>query len=147
MYPCGTCYLFLHLLIHLFIPHSISDYEATLSKTYMERVNQEFAKAGVRGISILFASGQCFSVSSFRSLLYSQCFQVRACKSKLSENNSFEARLCCLQTKTLLGDNGAGCKETTHDHYIYNPMFPSSSPFVTTIGGTVFDNPFEIIGE
>lgn len=80
---------------------SYSDYEATLSKTYMERVNQEFAKAGVRGISILFASG----------------------------------------------DNGAGCKETTHDHYIYNPMFPSSSPFVTTIGGTVFDNPFEIIGE
>lgn len=80
---------------------SYSDYEATLSKAYMERVNQEFAKAGVRGISILFASG----------------------------------------------DNGAGCKETTHDHYIYNPMFPSSSPFVTTIGGTVFDNPFEIVGE
>jgi len=80
---------------------SYSDYESTLSKAYMERVNQEFAKAGVRGISILFASG----------------------------------------------DNGAGCKETTHDHYIYNPMFPSSSPFVTTIGGTVFDNPFEIVGE
>lgn len=80
---------------------SYSDYEATLSKAYMERVNQEFAKAGTRGISILFASG----------------------------------------------DNGAGCKETTHDHYIYNPMFPSSSPFVTTIGGTVFDNPFEIVGE
>jgi len=80
---------------------SYSDYEMTLSKEYMQRVNQEFAKAGVRGISILFASG----------------------------------------------DNGAGCKETTHDHYIYNPMFPSSSPFVTTIGGTVFDNPFEIVGE
>jgi len=80
---------------------SYSDYEATLSKAYMQRVNQEFAKAGTRGISVLFASG----------------------------------------------DNGAGCKETTHDHYIYNPMFPSSSPFVTTIGGTVFDNPFEIVGE
>merc|ERR1712168_1180651 len=80
---------------------SYSDYESTLSKAYMQRVNQEFAKAGTRGISILFASG----------------------------------------------DNGAGCKETTHDHYIYNPMFPSSSPFVTTIGGTVFDNPFEIVGE
>lgn len=80
---------------------SYSDYEATLSKDYMQRVNQEFAKAGTRGISLLFASG----------------------------------------------DNGAGCKETTHDHYIYNPMFPSSSPFVTTIGGTVFNNPFEVVGE
>jgi len=80
---------------------SYSDYESTLSKAYMERVNQEFAKAGTRGISILFASG----------------------------------------------DNGAGCKETTKEHYIYNPMFPSSSPFVTTVGGTVFDNPFEIDGE
>jgi len=80
---------------------SYSDYESTLSKAYMTRINQEFAKAGVRGISLLFASG----------------------------------------------DSGAGCKETTKEHYIYNPMFPSSSPFVTTIGGTVFDNPFEITGE
>merc|ERR1712136_465799 len=80
---------------------SYSDYETTLSKAYMERINQEFVKAGVRGISVLFASG----------------------------------------------DNGAGCREKSKGNYVYNPMYPSSSPFVTTVGGTVFDNAFEITGE
>ncbi len=39
--------------------HSISygDVESSLSVSYMQRVNVEFMKAGVRGISILFASG------------------------------------------------------------------------------------------
>ncbi|XP_053163655.1 LOW QUALITY PROTEIN: tripeptidyl-peptidase 1 [Hemicordylus capensis] len=39
--------------------HSVSygDDEDSLSRAYMQRVNVEFMKAGVRGISILFASG------------------------------------------------------------------------------------------
>jgi len=39
--------------------HSVSygDVESSLSVPYMQRVNTEFMKAGVRGISILFASG------------------------------------------------------------------------------------------
>lgn len=40
--------------------HTISygDDEDSLSTAYMMRVNTEFMKAGVRGISLLFASGQ-----------------------------------------------------------------------------------------
>lgn len=39
--------------------HSVSygDVESSLSVAYMQRINVEFMKAGVRGISILFASG------------------------------------------------------------------------------------------
>lgn len=78
--------------------HSISysDNEDTLSVDYMNRINAEFQKAGVRGLSFLFASG----------------------------------------------DNGAGCKKTR-----FRPMYPSSSPYVTTVGGTAFSDPFTISGE
>ena len=78
--------------------HSISysDNEDTLSVDYMNRINAEFQKAGVRGLSFLFASG----------------------------------------------DNGAGCKKDK-----FRPMYPSSSPYVTTVGGTAFSNPFTISGE
>lgn len=40
--------------------HTISygDDEDSLSTAYMTRINTEFMKAGVRGISLLFASGQ-----------------------------------------------------------------------------------------
>lgn len=40
--------------------HTISygDDEDSLSTAYMMRINAEFMKAGVRGISLLFASGQ-----------------------------------------------------------------------------------------
>lgn len=40
--------------------HTISygDDEDSLSTAYMMRINTEFMKAGVRGISLLFASGQ-----------------------------------------------------------------------------------------
>lgn len=40
--------------------HTISygDDEDSLSAAYMTRINTEFMKAGVRGISLLFASGQ-----------------------------------------------------------------------------------------
>lgn len=73
--------------------HSVSygDNEDSLSVAYMRRINTEFMKAGVRGISILFASG----------------------------------------------DDGAGCKKNK-----FRPSFPASSPFVTTVGGTGFKNPF-----
>ena len=40
--------------------HTVSygDDEDSLSNAYMMRINTEFMKAGVRGISLLFASGQ-----------------------------------------------------------------------------------------
>ena len=39
--------------------HSISygDIESSLSQSYTSRINQEFMKAGLRGISVIFASG------------------------------------------------------------------------------------------
>ena len=38
------------------------------------------------------------------------------------------------------GDDGAGCHNNTH----FEPQFPSSSPYITTIGGTAFIKPFGI---
>lgn len=38
------------------------------------------------------------------------------------------------------GDDGAGCK----DNKRFEPQFPSSSPYITTIGGTAFIHPFGI---
>lgn len=74
--------------------HSISygDNEDSLSTDYMKRINTEFQKAGVRGLSMLFASG----------------------------------------------DDGANCIGNKR----FRPSFPASSPFVTTVGGTAFVNPF-----
>ena len=78
--------------------HSISygDVESSLSVSYMKRVNVEFMKAGVRGLTILFASG----------------------------------------------DDGAACKDDK-----FSPNFPVSSPYVTAVGGTAFNNPFTTSGE
>ena len=75
---------------------SYSDNEDTLDVAYMNRINVEFQKAGVRGLTFLFASG----------------------------------------------DNGAGCKKKK-----FRPMYPSSSPYVTTVGGTAFNDPFTVSGE
>ena len=75
---------------------SYGDNEDSLSVDYMNRINVEFMKAGVRGITILFASG----------------------------------------------DNGAGCHKK-----IFRPNFPCSSPYVTAVGGTAFNNPFGVDGE
>lgn len=38
------------------------------------------------------------------------------------------------------GDDGAGC----HNNTLFEPQFPSSSPYITTIGGTAFIKPFGI---
>lgn len=75
--------------------HSVSygDDENSLDVSYMTRMNTEFQKGGVRGLSFLFASG----------------------------------------------DNGAGCKKQK-----FNPSYPASSPYVTTVGGTGFFDPFTI---
>ncbi|XP_038632251.1 tripeptidyl-peptidase 1 [Scyliorhinus canicula] len=83
--------------------HSISygDDEDSLSMAYMKRINIEFMKAGVRGITLLFASG----------------------------------------------DDGAGCREVRRGVNTFNPSFPASSPYVTTVGGTSFKNPFQITAE
>lgn len=67
---------------------SYGDDEDGLSAEYMNRVNDEFKKAGTRGISIMFASG----------------------------------------------DSGAGCNEAGTK---FVPSFPSSSPYVTAVGGTI----------
>ncbi|XP_069496561.1 tripeptidyl-peptidase 1-like [Ambystoma mexicanum] len=78
--------------------HTVSygDDEDSLSIAYMERINVEFMKAGARGLSILFASG----------------------------------------------DSGAGCWHKAKGDNAFRPSFPASSPYVTTVGGTSFKNPF-----
>lgn len=83
--------------------HTISygDDEDSLSTAYMMRINTEFMKAGVRGISLLFASG----------------------------------------------DSGAGCKHMGKEQNSFRPSFPASSPYVTTVGGTSFKNPFKVTYE
>ncbi|MCJ8736976.1 hypothetical protein PDJAM_G00018590 [Pangasius djambal] len=82
--------------------HTISygDDEDSLSTAYMDRINNEFMKAGLRGISMLFASG----------------------------------------------DSGAGCRHLTKEN-VFRPSFPASSPYVTTVGGTSFKNPFKVTYE
>jgi len=72
---------------------SYGEEEVTLSVAYMQRVSVEFMKAGVRGITLLFASG----------------------------------------------DDGASCKKGK-----FSPAFPGSSPYVTTVGGSGFKNPFSV---
>ncbi|XP_008282245.1 tripeptidyl-peptidase 1 [Stegastes partitus] len=83
--------------------HTISygDDEDSLSTAYMMRINTEFMKAGVRGISLLFASG----------------------------------------------DSGAGCRHMGKEQNSFRPSFPASSPYVTTVGGTSFKNPFKVTYE
>ncbi|XP_063354221.1 tripeptidyl-peptidase 1 isoform X2 [Pelmatolapia mariae] len=82
--------------------HTISygDDEDSLSAAYMTRINTEFMKAGVRGISLLFASG----------------------------------------------DSGAGCRHLGKEN-TFRPSFPASSPYVTTVGGTSFKNPYKVTYE
>ncbi|XP_027856847.1 tripeptidyl-peptidase 1 [Xiphophorus couchianus] len=82
--------------------HTISygDDEDSLSAAYMTRINTEFMKAGVRGLSLLFASG----------------------------------------------DSGAGCRHLGKEN-AFRPSFPASSPYVTTVGGTSFKNPFKVTYE
>uniref|UniRef100_K7FPF8 Tripeptidyl peptidase 1 n=1 Tax=Pelodiscus sinensis TaxID=13735 RepID=K7FPF8_PELSI len=83
--------------------HSVSygDYEDSLSRAYLERVNVEFMKAAVRGLTVLFASG----------------------------------------------DEGAGCRKVAGGSHTFRPSFPASSPYVTTVGGTAFKNPFRVTWE
>jgi subtilase family serine protease len=79
--------------------HSVSyaDDEATLSQDYMTRINTEFQKAGVRGLSIFFASGDDGALGyGYRTVT-----NITRC----------------------LNDN-------------FNPEFPSSSPYITSVGGT-----------
>ncbi|XP_020034924.1 tripeptidyl-peptidase 1 [Castor canadensis] len=44
------------------------------------------------------------------------------------------------------GDSGAGCWSVSGKHR-FRPSFPASSPYVTTVGGTCFQNPFFITNE
>ncbi|XP_048830842.1 tripeptidyl-peptidase 1 [Brienomyrus brachyistius] len=83
--------------------HTISygDDEDSLAASYMTRINAEFMKAGVRGLSMLFASG----------------------------------------------DSGAGCRHLSKGSNAFRPSFPASSPYVTTVGGTSFQNPFKVTYE
>uniref|UniRef100_A0A4W6FQY7 Tripeptidyl-peptidase 1 n=1 Tax=Lates calcarifer TaxID=8187 RepID=A0A4W6FQY7_LATCA len=83
--------------------HTISygDDEDSLSTAYMMRINTEFMKAGIRGISLLFASG----------------------------------------------DSGAGCRHLGKEQNSFRPSFPASSPYVTTVGGTSFKNPYKVTYE
>uniref|UniRef100_A0A674NNT0 Tripeptidyl peptidase I n=1 Tax=Takifugu rubripes TaxID=31033 RepID=A0A674NNT0_TAKRU len=40
------------------------------------------------------------------------------------------------------GDSGAGCRRSVKNSF--RPSFPASSPYVTTVGGTSFKNPFTV---
>ncbi|EGV92862.1 Tripeptidyl-peptidase 1 [Cricetulus griseus] len=44
------------------------------------------------------------------------------------------------------GDTGAGCWSVSGRHK-FRPSFPASSPYITTVGGTSFRNPFLITNE
>ncbi|XP_040282697.1 tripeptidyl-peptidase 1 [Bufo bufo] len=45
------------------------------------------------------------------------------------------------------GDDGAGCRQISKDRNVFRPSFPASSPYVTTVGGTSFKNPFQVTYE
>ncbi|XP_005992753.1 tripeptidyl-peptidase 1 isoform X2 [Latimeria chalumnae] len=45
------------------------------------------------------------------------------------------------------GDAGAGCRKVRKDVNVFRPSFPASSPYVTTVGGTSLENPFQITYE
>ncbi|XP_030055637.1 tripeptidyl-peptidase 1 isoform X1 [Microcaecilia unicolor] len=45
------------------------------------------------------------------------------------------------------GDDGAGCREVSKGIHTFRPSFPASSPYVTTVGGTSFKNPFLVTHE
>lgn len=44
------------------------------------------------------------------------------------------------------GDSGAGCWSVSGRQQ-FRPTFPASSPYVTTVGGTSFENPFRVTNE
>uniref|UniRef100_A0A8C5SPS1 Tripeptidyl-peptidase 1 n=1 Tax=Laticauda laticaudata TaxID=8630 RepID=A0A8C5SPS1_LATLA len=45
------------------------------------------------------------------------------------------------------GDSGAGCRTVSGGKHVFRPSFPASSPYVTTVGGTAFQQPFLIGAE
>ncbi|XP_015708022.1 tripeptidyl-peptidase 1 [Coturnix japonica] len=45
------------------------------------------------------------------------------------------------------GDDGAGCRRVPGGNHTFRPSFPASSPYVTTVGGTSFKNPFLVTEE
>ncbi|XP_053791774.1 tripeptidyl-peptidase 1 [Vidua chalybeata] len=45
------------------------------------------------------------------------------------------------------GDDGAGCRREHSGNHTFRPSFPASSPYVTTVGGTSFKNPFLVTEE
>lgn len=45
------------------------------------------------------------------------------------------------------GDSGAGCRHEEKGTNVFRPSFPASSPYVTTVGGTSFKNPFLVTYE
>uniref|UniRef100_A0A8D3BXG9 Tripeptidyl peptidase I n=1 Tax=Scophthalmus maximus TaxID=52904 RepID=A0A8D3BXG9_SCOMX len=45
------------------------------------------------------------------------------------------------------GDSGAGCRHLGKEQNSFRPSFPASSPYVTTVGGTSFKNPFKVTYE
>ncbi|XP_070605501.1 tripeptidyl-peptidase 1 [Erythrolamprus reginae] len=45
------------------------------------------------------------------------------------------------------GDSGAGCRAVSGGQHTFRPSFPASSPYVTTVGGTTFQQPFGVGAE
>lgn len=90
--------------------HSVSygDDEDSLSYAYMERVNTEFMKAAVRGLTILFASGA--ARLEHRAGLGTGCSAARV-----------TCHLFCVS-----GDDGAGCRREHSGNHTFRPSFPAS---------------------
>lgn len=94
--------------------HTISygDDEDSLSTAYMNRINNEFMKAGLRGISMLFASG---------NYVYGLFVMRQTDKSVWLLSPFIILPLCSFN----IGDSGAGCRHLTKEN-VFRPSFPAS---------------------
>ncbi len=91
---------------------SYDDNEQTVPKSYAVRVCRSFAQLGVRGVSLLFSSGDG---------------GVGGCQTTRRSGSTGGGGIC-------LSNDG---KNTTK----FLPTFPSSCPYVTSVGGTTLMMP------
>ncbi|KQL59761.1 tripeptidyl peptidase I [Amazona aestiva] len=111
--------------------HSVSygDDEDSLSVAYMERVNVEFMKAAARGLTILFASGACW------------CWYRRWCWCEVIRASQCAGEFHGWDVLPLGSRDPPGMLSGI------TPSVCAGSPYVTTVGGTTFKNPFLVTSE
>ncbi|MGH0187211.1 UNVERIFIED_CONTAM: hypothetical protein FKN15_024001 [Acipenser sinensis] len=128
--------------------HTISygDDEDSLSQAYMQRINVEFMKAGVRGVTLLFASGDsgagCMKASkggnTFRPSFPASSPYVTTVGGT-SFKNPFQVTYEV--TDYISGGGFSNVFEMP------NYQVGGRAPYVTTVGGTSFKNPFQVTYE